>query len=98
MTRSEQIEQTDLAFVFSLPPLLTHIFKMLLEQSRVTTEQLTNQLPEGTDVKSAMFRLRRFLKSHEVELKSRRYLGYWVDPADKTKLLELARITQEGNV
>lgn len=97
MTRSEQIKQTDLAFVFSLPPLLTQIFRMLLEQSRVTTEQLTTQLPEGTDVKSAMFRLRRFLKAHEVDLKSRRYLGYWVEPADKTRLLEIATVTQEGN-
>lgn len=98
MTRSEKIQQTDLAFVFLLPPLLTSILRILLERPRVTTEQLTSQLPEGTDIKSAIFRIRKLLKEHEVELRSRRYLGYWIEPADKTKLLDAARNTLEGNV
>lgn len=97
MTQQEEVAKTDFAFVFSLPPMLEKIFVLLLQHHRVTTEQITAQVPKCAEPKSAMFRLRKFLKKYEVELKSKRHMGYWIEPADKKKLLDAARVTLQGS-
>lgn len=80
----------DLAFALSLPPILEKALRLLLKHTRVTTEQLKTRLPRGSEPKCCMFRLRKVLQKRGVELKSQRYLGYWIEPEDKKKLLEAA--------
>lgn len=87
----------DLAFAFSLPPLMEKVFRLLLQYPRMTTEQLAARLPSGSEPKCSMFRMRKFLLKHGVELKSQRYIGYWIEPADKKKLIETAKATLSGN-
>lgn len=87
----------DFAFAFSLPPRLDKAFRLLLQHQRITTEQLKARLPHGSEPKCSMFRLRKFLMRHGIELRSQRYIGYWIDPADKKKLIEIAKVTLSGN-
>lgn len=97
LEKSKADLEIDYAFVFSLPPIVERTFRLLLQHPRVTTEQLAARLPVGAEPKCAIFRLRKFLKRHGFDVQSRRHLGYWLDPADKERLVEMAKVTLAGN-
>lgn len=86
----KDFEAADLAFVFSLPPLLEQVFRMLMAQPRVPSEVIAERL-NVTTPKTAILRLRRALQKHGIEVQSKRHLGYWIEPADKKRLVELAQ-------
>ncbi len=92
-----ETDNTDIAFVFSLPPILEKIFRMLLQQPRVTSEMISERVNAATEPKTAVFRLRKYLQRYDVDIKSKRYLGYWIEPADKKRLLEAIRVTPQGS-
>lgn len=95
--KTAELDATDFAFAFSLPPVLEKVFRLLMTQPRATTEQISARLPQGAEVKCAMFRLRKCLKSSGDVIQSKRHIGYWIDPADKKRLLQTARATLAGN-
>lgn len=95
--KQTELDATDFAFAFSLPPMLEKVFRLLMAQSRVTGEQISARLPQGAEAKCAVFRLRKSLKPFGVTVQSKRHIGYWIDPADKKRLLQSARTTLAGS-
>lgn len=87
------VNTADIAFMFSLPPMLEKAFKLLLTNQRVTTQMIAENLGADIDAKMTMFRLRKYLTSHGVEVKSKRHLGYWIDPAAKSQLVDALEAT-----
>lgn len=96
-TKLNEVDNTDIAFMFSLPPMLEKLFKLLLKQPRVTTEMIVEGLGAEVDAKMTVFRLRKYLKPHDIDVKSKRHLGYWIEPAEKERLFEKMRTTQPSN-
>lgn len=103
-TRVEELEQKltgvsnyDVAFMFSLPPMLEKVFRLLLLNKRVTTQMVSDSLGSEIDVKMTMFRLRKYLKPHDVEVKSKRHIGYWLESDVKERLLDAMELTQPSN-
>ena len=94
---AKELDYVDVAFVFHLPPMLEKIFRLLMAQSRLTSEQLAARLPQSASPKFVIFRLRKALAPFEIEIKSQRHLGYWIDEADKKRIAELARNTPGGS-
>ena len=78
--------QSDLAFIYGLPPVLEKLLRMLLSNQRITNEMIEEQLRLKTLPKVTVFRLRRFLKPHGIDIQSKRHLGYWLTPEDKQVL------------
>lgn len=95
--KAVELDATDFAFAFSLPPMLERVFRLLMAQPRVTTEQIAARLPQGAEVKCAMFRLRKMLKKAGVEVQSQRHIGYWITHEEKKKAMQIARATLAGN-
>ena len=89
--KASELDATDFALAFEMPPTLEKIFRLIMAQPRVTTEQIAARLPQGSEVKCAMFRLRKCLKPTNVEIQSKRHIGYWITQADKKRLLQAAR-------
>lgn len=88
---TKELDHADLAFHYNLPPMLEKIFRLLMSQSRMTSEQLAARLPQGAMPKFVICRLRKTLKPHGVEIQSKRHMGYWITDADKKKVIERAR-------
>lgn len=91
------VDTADIAFMFSLPPMLEKAFKLLLQNQRVTTQMVADNLGPEIDAKMTMFRLRKYIKAHGVEIKSKRHLGYWIEPAEKKRLVDAMELTQSSN-
>lgn len=103
-SRVEELEQKltgvsnyDVAFMFSLPPILEKVFKLLLLNKRVTTQMVADNVGTEIDVKMTMFRLRKYLKPHGVDVQSKRHIGYWLDQETKERLIEAMELTQPSN-
>lgn len=103
-SRVEELEQKltgvsnyDVAFMFSLPPMLEKVFRLLLLNKRVTTQMVADHLGSDIDVKMTMFRLRKYLKPHDVEVQSKRHIGYWLDQEAKERLLDMMELTQPSS-
>lgn len=103
-SRVEELEQKltgvsnyDVAFMFSLPPMLEKVFKLLLQNQRVTTQMVVDSLGTEIDVKMTMFRLRKYLKPHAIEVNSKRHIGYWLNQDVKERLIEAMELTQPSN-
>jgi hypothetical protein len=58
---------------------------------------ITLRLNIATDAKVAIHRLRDALKGHGIEIKSRRGLGYWLEPEDKERIWEITRKVTASN-
>jgi len=93
------MDDADIAFLFSLPPKLEKLFRLLLLHSRVTTAMIVAELGAKADAKMTIFRLRKYLaeSGHEVDIKSKRHLGYWIERDDKSRLMEKMNITLPSN-
>ncbi len=84
----------ELVFALSLPPVLSKVFVLLMSEQRVTNDMI-NDVVKLAEPKYTMFRLRKTLNKYNVDIKSKRYYGYWLEPSDKKKLAEVA--TPESN-
>lgn len=62
------------------------ILQKLLEQERVTPEEVDMVL---ANPRKAMWRIRKDLEPHDIEIKSWRNQGYWIDADDKPRIIEL---------
>lgn len=77
---------SDIAAAFKLPPAMNRLFSLLLAVPFVTSDMVTGRLNIATDVKVAMFRLRRMLEPYDIKVHARRYIGYWIDQSDKARI------------
>jgi hypothetical protein len=74
---------------FRLPPVLSNLFGLLLSLPNVTSEMIRQRLEIATDAKVAIHRLRTHLKDFDIEIQSRRNVGYWFDDATKVRIRAL---------
>lgn len=79
----------DLQGVFKLPPMLTNLLGLLVSVPYVNTEIAEAQIGIVSNLKVTMHRLRAELKAHNIEVHSRKYAGYWLSDADKTRIREM---------
>lgn len=87
----------DLGVAFKLPTSLAKLLGCLMATPNVTPEMVTLRLNIATDAKVAIHRLKRALRappddpSKPIEIKARRGLGYWLEPADKERVKAITR-------
>ena len=81
-----------LRVVFRLTPQETNLMMLLYTMQLVTPEVIVQRLGIATEVRVAMYRLRRTLVRHGVVINSKRRFGYWLDNETKAQIKEkLAR-------
>lgn len=80
----------DLQIAFELPQSLARLLRLLMESKLLTSRDIVHTHKIATDGKVAIHRLRRYLENHDLEIKSRRELGYWLEPSTKEKISKIA--------
>ncbi|HLL29016.1 MAG TPA: hypothetical protein VKT73_15370 [Xanthobacteraceae bacterium] len=75
-----------IANTFRLSPAQNNLFGLLISLDTVTPEIIRQRLEIATDAKVAVHRLRRHLKEWEIQIHSRRNVGYWLDEETKEKI------------
>lgn len=85
----------DYIVAFDLSPVQRKVLGLMMQLPHVTPEMIEFRLGIATAAKVAMYRLRRRLKPLGIEIKSRRNIGYWLDP--KTKELVRSLVTEKSN-
>lgn len=84
-----------IALTFQLTPAIANLLGLLLSLPLVTPEAIQHRLEIATDPKIAIHRLRKRLLVWHLPLdvpeggqivQGRRHVGYWIDPAMKTKM------------
>lgn len=87
-TTQEEFDTAELAFVFSLPPMLAKLLKHLLEKRLTSSDAAAKAMGVSSEPKTAVFRLRKVLQRYGVDIKSRRHLGYWIEADEKQRLVD----------
>lgn len=77
---------------YDLPPSLAKILIMLVENQVVTARMIELDHRLTKDAKVAMHRLRRRLTASDVEIRSRRDVGYWLETPSR----EIVRGAMKG--
>lgn len=77
---------------YDLPPSLAKILIMLVENQVVTARMIELDHRLTKDAKVAMHRLRRRLTASDVEIRSRRDVGYWLETPSR----EIVREAMKG--
>jgi hypothetical protein len=88
------INVKDIQFAFKLSPSLAKLLMIMLEETLVTTKEVSDKYKIATDGRVAMYRLRNYLRGYDIEIMSRRELGYWLEPSTKQKVIDLADVGQ----
>jgi hypothetical protein len=73
----------------NLTPALSDLLGLLISLPFVTAHNVQDQLAIFTNLKVGICRLRKILQPHGVEIKSRRFAGYWLSEKDKEYLRTL---------
>lgn len=68
---------------YDLPPSLAKILLLLVANQVVTARMIELDHKLTKDAKVAIHRLRRRLEASPVEVKSRRDVGYWIEPESR---------------
>lgn len=80
----------DLQFAFKIPQSMAKLLLLLLNNKSLTTQEISQVHKISTDGRTAAHRLRRYLKDYNIEIKSRREIGYWLEPETKDMIKKLA--------
>lgn len=83
--RDEEHERL-LSIVFDISPAQAAILSLLCRAAPATTEQVKEFADLKSDPKSVIWHLRSKLSAYDVELKSRRAIGYWIERDDREKV------------
>lgn len=75
-----------LACAFRLAPASRNILGLLLAVPLVTGEMVQQRLGLASDAKVAMHRLKKALAPFNIEVKSQRHIGYWLDAETKERI------------
>lgn len=102
--RVQELEETlgltapNIAVVFRLPASLAKLLGLLVSVPNVTPEMVEAKLGIVSDCKCAIHRLRRYLDMYceqtgeqELQIRSRRTIGYWVDEPTKKRIRDLTQ-------
>jgi hypothetical protein len=87
-----------LSATFRLTPVLNNLMGLLLSVPAVTPEMIRQRLEIAPDAKVAMHRLRKHMKDWDIEIHSRRNVGYWLEDEDKTRIRGLIAQKMRGQV
>lgn len=84
-------EQTDeltvgLRLVFHLTPQETNLMLLLMTMKYVSPELIYERLNVATEVRVAMYRLRKALTKKGIDIESKRSFGYWLSDESKEKV------------
>ena len=79
-------DMTRLQVRLGLSPAAAKILALLVNHEVVTAEMLEDELKVTKVAKVAVHRLRQRLAGSPIEVKSRRDLGYWMDPATRESI------------
>jgi len=82
---------------FRLPPALSQLMGLLLSLPHVNRKIITEQLGVASVAKVAIWRLREELKPFNIEIHSKRSLGWWIEEDDKRRAQELIEATIATN-
>lgn len=72
-----------------LSPTSSRILALMMRLPYLTPEILRERLSIARDVKVSIHRLRKRLKPHGIEIKSKHSVGYWLEPEMKDKVRAL---------
>jgi hypothetical protein len=73
----------DFALVFDLPPKLGDLLGLLYTMPVVSKETIVNRLEIATDAKAAVYRLRKLVEKHNIEIVGRREYGYFLTDSSR---------------
>ena len=76
----------DFVRVFRLTPALASLLGLLMEKPTVTKSDIEADGRVPANVRVSVCRLRKEMEQIGVEVKSRRYIGYWIEDVDKQKV------------
>lgn len=79
---------------YDLSPSLAKILLLLVKNKVVTPSMIEVEHRITKDAKVAIHRLRRRLEGMQIEIKSRRDVGYWVDDEVRISIHEAAKSDQ----
>jgi DNA-binding response OmpR family regulator len=82
---SEDID-AKLRTTFKLSTQEASILGLLLATDVVSSDLICERLNVATEVRVAIHRLRKTLATHQVEIESKRHLGYWLTPEMKDRI------------
>lgn len=71
---------------FKLTQMQARILALLMVEPVVSSLALQQRVGMNTEAKVAINRLRQKLAPYEVEIKSKRFHGFWIEPEDKEKV------------
>ncbi len=74
---------------FGLTQQQAKLLAVLMEVPVADNHMLQQRAKMGTEAKVAIHRLRARMKLYDVEIKAKRYYGFWLDPDQKAKVKEL---------
>ena len=77
------LSQVDLMLKYKLTPSMAQVMVLLMENRIVTPTMVEVDQPITTDGKVLMHRLRRRLTGTQIEVKSQRSVGYWLDQTSR---------------
>lgn len=87
---SEDIEASvGLRLAFRLTPQETSLMLLLLTMEFVSNDLIYERLNVATEVRVAIYRLRRSLKRYQISIESKRNFGYWLNSETKAKVKAL---------
>lgn len=75
-----------LRLVFQLTPQETNLMLLLMTMRFVSPELIYERLNVATEVRVAMYRLRKSLLKHDIPIESKRSFGYWLTDESKVKV------------
>jgi hypothetical protein len=76
------MDEDELAATFHLTPALSNLLGLLMTVPTVRSRG---------HYKAPMFRLRKQLRGWDIKIRSRRYVGYWLDDEDKARIRALVK-------
>jgi hypothetical protein len=82
-----------LRIIFQLTPQETNLMLLLLTMKYVPPELIYDKLNVATEIRVAMYRLRKALTRFNIQIQSKRTFGYWL--TDETKVRVRAILSKD---
>ena len=98
----ECLYQTDndlwlMAVTFGLPLGMARLFGLMRGAPVVTADIADARIGMSTDLKVAIYRLRRYLNKHNIDICCQYGIGYWLSTEAKAEINRLIRAAKEAS-
>lgn len=74
---------------FGLTQQQAKLLALLMEVPVASADIIQRRVKMSTEAKVAIHRLRARMKLYDVEIKAKRFYGFWLEPDQKTKVKEM---------